>query len=111
MRDVIRDFAHGKQRDAEVRDERVGRLSGRAVGAVCPVRQVQAREDPVVARVLVDVADGHRGAAEAVDEDGLVLALGEVDDAHEEREALERGGGGAVGVVEERAGEVHQRVD
>lgn len=50
------------------------------------VRQVDAREDPVVGRVLEDVAERHGGSGKAVDEERLVFALQEVksrEPAHE----------------------------
>lgn len=110
VRAVVACLADNKQRNARVCEDRVRGLRGRTVGAVCPVCEVQARHDPVVSRVLVDVADGHGRRGEAVHEEGLILALGEVDDAHEECELLQRRGG-LVGGVEERPREVHERVD
>lgn len=55
----------------------IGRGS-RCVGAEYPVRDVEAGEGPVVSAILEYVAGGHGGVAEAVHEDGLVLALQEV---------------------------------
>jgi hypothetical protein len=110
VRAVIANLANGKQGNAQGGDQRVRRTRRRAVGAICPVSQVEARHDPVVAAVLVDVADGHGGRGEAVHEDSFKFALREVDDAHEECEFLEARGGGAC-AVDERAREVHERVD
>lgn len=58
---VVADLADCEQGDAEICQERVRRFSSRAVRTVAPVCQVEARENPVVAAVLEDVHDGHRG--------------------------------------------------
>jgi hypothetical protein len=89
VRDIVGDFSDSEERNTQVCEERIALPRSRGVGAIGPVCQVQTREDPVVARVLVDVADGHCRAAEAVDEQSLVLAFGEVNDAHEKSETLE----------------------
>ena len=58
--------------------------------------------------VLEDVKDGHGGGAEAVDEEGFELALGEVDHDEDQRERLEVGCatacGAGVGEVEVEEG-------
>lgn len=45
-----------------------------------------------------------------MDEDGLVLALCKVEDTHEQRELLQLRSR-SVGTIDERASEVHKRVD
>lgn len=58
--------------------------------------------------VFEDVEGGHGGGAEAVDEEGFELALGEVQADEGEGESLEGGGAEAIGCGVE---EVKERVD
>eukprot|EP01084_Bolivina_argentea_P116502 206987_1 len=63
----------------------------------------QGSEAPVVHGVLEEVAQGHRGAAELVDEEGLELTLDEVEDeeASPELLGLRQRGTGSGGTVDE----------
>ena len=56
--------------------------SGGVPGAVDPVGEVEAGQQVVVGAVLEDVAEGHGAVGEAVDKDGLVLTLQEVQHHH-----------------------------
>lgn len=56
--------------------------SGSVPGAVDPVGEVKARQQVVVGTVLENVAEGHGAVGEAVDKDGLILALQEVQHHH-----------------------------
>lgn len=60
--------------------------------------------------VFEDVEGGHGGGAEAVDEEGFELALGEMETDEGEGEGLKVGGAGAA-VGCGREDEVEERVD
>lgn len=72
------------------------------------VAQVDAGKNPVVGGVLDEVTERHGGGGEAVDEDGLVLALDEVEDDEgaEDELGLGRRGEGAARVNGGGAGDV-----
>lgn len=74
---------------------------GGSVGAEDPVGDVEAGEGPVVSAVLEDVAGRHGCVAEAVDEDGLILALEEVNGQESTDEELGVGGVGEGLIVVE----------
>lgn len=87
----------------------------RGVGAE---RDIDAGEEPVVRGVLEDVAQGHGGGGEAMDEHGLKLALEEVQRDHRHGEGLGGGrrgewvrGRGRVRIEDVGAEEVEERVD
>eukprot|EP01084_Bolivina_argentea_P116501 206986_1 len=63
----------------------------------------QGSEAPVVHGVLEEVAQGHRGAAELVDEEGLELALDEMGKEEANVQLLDgvEGGGVGAGAVDE----------
>ena len=63
----------------------------RRIGAEDPVGDVETGESPVVGAVLKDVASGHGGIAESVHEEGLILALEEVQGQEEADEELHVG--------------------
>lgn len=104
--------AHG------VNDGLVGR-GGERGGAVDEVGAQQTRDGPVEEAVLEDVEEGHGVGGELVDEEGLDLALEEVQLDHAEGEPLGRrqvvgrgaalvevGAGGDDGGVDEHGAEV-----
>lgn len=74
---------------------------GGSVGTEDPVGDVEASEGPVVSAVLEDVAGRHGCVAEAVNEDGLILALEEVDSQEGTNEELGVGGVGEGLIVVE----------
>lgn len=80
MRVQVGQFSEYKEPQSNVPEKHVGfGCCCRGVGAENPVCDVEAGQDPVVGAVLEDVASGHGGIAEAVNEDGLELAFQEVD--------------------------------
>lgn len=100
VRVEVRHLTEDEQCNAGVYENGVVlRRGSRRVGAEYPVRDVEASEGPVVGAVLEDVAGGHGGVAEAVHEEGLILALQEVQGQEEADEELQVGGLGE-GLVE-----------
>lgn len=93
MRIEVCELAEDKQSNTGVHEDGVIiRRGSRSVGAEYPVRDVEASEGPVVGAVLEDVAGRHGGVAEAVHEEGLILALEEVQGQEEAHQELQLGG-------------------
>lgn len=65
------------------------RQAGEAAGREHEVGDVEPGEDPVVGAVAQDVSGGHGSSGEFVHEDGLELALGEVQQQHPHGEYLD----------------------
>jgi hypothetical protein len=109
VRIQIGDLTEDEERQTSVHKSHVGGGTGSSrVRSEDPVGDVETGQHPVVGAVLDDVAGGHGGAAEAVHEDCLVLALQEVQGQQAADEELYVGEGGESGerLVE---GEVQQR--
>lgn len=80
MRVQIRQLSKQKECQSNVQEDRIGLGRGRCgVRTEDPVCDIKAGQDPVVGAVLEDVAGGHRGIAEAMDENRFELAFQEVD--------------------------------
>jgi hypothetical protein len=108
---VVGELGEEEQSDGSVENSLVGsrikslgppRSRHDTGGNVQPVGQVESGENPVVSAVLEDVESGHGGGGEAVDKDGLILALQEVQEDQGANELLSLGrrgddtGGGRV---------------
>ena len=104
---------------AEQVEQDTGRIDGEVVCARGEGARVvdgqgaqQARDNPVEAAVLEDVAGRHGVGGELVHEEGLELALGEVQRDEPQREGLQVGGRARGGrAVDGGPQEVDQRVD
>lgn len=97
--------------NGRVVDERVDLGRGRGGRRVDKIGGEDAGEEPVVSGVFENVECWHSAIAEAVDEEGLELALDEVQRNQQARERLQGGGfGGGVG-VDVWSEEVEERVD
>lgn len=110
----VGELAEDVQSHGRVGQERRGvGVCGWRVGRVGEVCDQDAGEQPVVGGVLEDVQERHGGEREAVDEEGLELALDEVQHDHPERQGLQ----GRRALVEGRQGVdvraevVEERVD
>lgn len=116
----VGELAEDVQRHGGVGQEGRGvGLCGRGVGRVGEVCDQDAGEQPVVGGVLEDVEERHGSQGEAVDEEGLELALEEVQHDHPEgqglkgRRAIVEGGQGVdvrTEVVEEWVNEERAEV-
>ena len=85
----VRKLAENVHRQSWVRDERIarrGRHRRWSVGEVCYER---TSKDPIVGRILEDVACRHCSQAEAVDEDRLKLSLEKVEYKHPHGQRLQ----------------------
>ena len=74
----VADLAKDEQTQTDVIQRHELVAIGGGTGGVDVQRAHQTRHEPVEGRVTEDVEGGHGVGAEAVDEDGLVLALEEV---------------------------------
>ncbi len=74
----VTEFANGEDRDTEICEHWIGIACCWAVGAIRPVCEVEAGQEPVVRAVFENVARGHGGEGEAVQENGFELALDEM---------------------------------
>lgn len=81
------------------------------VRPICPGRNVQPRQDPVVEAVFENVPDRHRVRREAVEEKGFELSLQEVDADEKAQNLLRRGGLSRGGSIEVRTKEVAEWMD
>ena len=75
-------MSDGEHEEPGVEYQGVHRVLGYGCGCCWgedPVGDVESGQDPVVRAVLEDVPHGHCGKAEAVHEEGLELAFGEVE--------------------------------
>jgi hypothetical protein len=64
--------------------------SGGVPGTVDPVGEVETGQQVIMGAVLEDIAEGHGAMREAVDKDGLILALNEVQHHHPVRNTIGR---------------------
>ena len=85
----VAQLANNEESDCETCDQRVRRAGGRSGRRVDPVSNVGTTEDPVVSRVLEDVARRHGSTGEAVYEDSLELALSKVQCQHDAGQPLQ----------------------
>ena len=95
MDDPVARLTDGKDGEAEVveRDKLI--TSRKVAGSVNVQRAKQTGHEPVEGRIAEDVAGGHGVGRELVDEDGLVLALEEVNLEQREEDPLHLGDGGS----------------
>lgn len=120
--EVVGELGEEEQSDGSVENSLVGsglkslgppRSRHDTGGNVQPVGQVEPRENPVVSAVLEDIESGHGGRGEAVDKDGLILALQEVEEDQGANELLSLGrwGNDAGGSRVDGSGEVAHGVE